>query len=587
MRRLGLGLAVAVAIVLLTAAPASAHADLSSSEPASGAVLAQPPPEIKLSFTEGVDVSLGSVKVFDGEGKEVESGEATQPDGRSDVVSVPLPDLGDGTYVATWRVLSGDSHPIHGAFTFVVGSGAAATADPHTVGGPPAGPDPQALARGLIEADSGSSEVGVVYGAVRFASYASLVVLIGGVAFLLSVWRSGRSLAGVRRLLGGAWVLSILLTVAGIALQGVYASGLPLADAFRWSVIEGVLDTRFGNAWLARLALLVLAGPLLLRVMRGERPPPAWTMVALAVIGAGIVSTGGIAGHPGTDSPAALTVGVDAAHFAAVSFWLGGLLLLCLVVLRRKEPEGAVEAVSRYSPLAFAAVVMIVATGAFQGWWQVRSLGSVTDTTYGRLLLTKATLFTGIMGLAYLSRAWVRRRATVPATALAVAGPGAMRASTPGIRSLRRSVAGEAVIAVAVLAVTAVLVNTVPARTAAKATDAVDARDAFTGPFSTQLHTAKVRIDVGLDPAAAGPNELHIYTLTHGGEATDVEEVKASLTLPDRGIGPLLIPLQRVGPGHLAAYQFQIPLAGTWLMEVTARTSEFEQSKATTPIPIR
>jgi len=592
MRRLGLGLAVAIATIVLAAAPASAHADLEANEPASGAVLDQPPATVKLLFTEGVDVSLGSVRVFDGNGEALAAGQPEQPDSRS--VSVPLPtDLGQGTYVVTWRVVSGDSHPIHGAFTFIVGTGPAvagappAAGDPLTAGPPHAMGDTQALARGLVEADSGSSEVGIILGLVRFASYASLIVLIGGFAFLLVVWPAGKSLAAVRRLLGAAWLLSIVLTIAGIALQGVYAAGLPLADVLRWSVTEGVLDTKFGQAWLARLVLLVVAGPLLLRVVRRNRAVPALMSAVLAAIGAAVLATGGIAGHPGTDHPAALTVGADAAHFAAVSFWLGGLVLLCLVVLRRNEPDGAVEAVSRFSPLAFAAVVMIVVTGTFQGWWQVRSLDAVTGTTYGRLLLAKVGTLTAILGLAYLSRAWVRSRVAEPERVLVGAGPGAMKASTPGIGSLRRSVAAEALLAVAVLVITAVLVNTVPGRTAVKATDAVDARDAFTGPFSTQLHTAKVRIDVGFDPATVGPNEIHIYTLTHGGDAADVEELRARMTLPAKNVGPLELPLQRVGPGHLAAYTFVVPFPGTWLLEVTARTSDIDQSTATTPIQIR
>ena len=574
MRRLVLALAVAMAAVALTAAPAAAHADLVRTAPAAGDVLAAPPSKIDLLFTEDVDASLGAVEVFDAEAKPVKTGPPQQLDGRNDGVTVSMPsDLPFGTYVVTWRVVSGDSHPIHGAFTFIVGTGTAP------------GGHPQALERGLLEADSGSRTVGIVSGAARFLSYASLIVLIGGLFLVLVLWPAGRSVRTVRGILGGAWCLAVLATVAGIAIQGVYAAGLPLSDVFDWSVISDVLDTRFGRAWGARLLLLLLAVPLLRGAMRSAKPVKPGNAVLLGAMALSISVTGGIAGHPGTDHPAAFTVGLDGAHFAAISLWLGGLTLLCLVVLRRGSADTAGEVVPRFSRLALASVVVVVITGTIQGWWQVRSLDALTDSTYGRLLLTKVGLFAGIILLASFARAWVKHRAAAPEPALVAAGPGAM-AATPDIGKLRRTVAGEAVIAVAVLAVTAVLVNTVPGRVAVSGTDSVEARDAFVGPFRTELHTAQVRLDVGVDPARVGTNEIHVYTLTHGGEAADVEEVRARITLTDRGIGPLEVNLQRVGPGHVAAYAYFIPLPGLWLLEVTARTSDISQSKATTPMQI-
>ena len=587
MRRLFVGLAVVLATVALTAAPAAAHADLDRTEPPGGAVLETAPAKLDVLFTGDVEIPDDSISVYDADAQPVAVGRAQQLDGRKDAVTASVPEMGDGTYVVTWRVLSADSHPIHGAFTFIVGTGTPADAGAVAAGsGPSPAANPQALAQQLLEADAGDSDVGIVFGAVRFASYASLIVFLGGAAFLLTLWPQGGSVRAARRIMGGAWAIAIVMSAAGIAMQGVYGEGRPLGDLFDWSVIEGVLDTRFGQAWLARLVLLVVAGPLLVWALRSHRAKHGG-LALLAVIGGAIAATGGIAGHPSTNSPAALAVGIDAAHFAAVSIWLGGLVLLCLVVLRRDDANVAGEVVPRFSKLAFASVAVVALTGTVQGWWQVRTLDALADSTYGRLLITKLALVAGILVLAWFSRAWVRSRAQAPVPALVAAGPGAMTASTPEIRRLRRSVAGEVVIAIAVLAVTAVLVNTVPARTAIAGSDSVDARDAFTGRFDTELHTAQVRIDVGADPARVGPNEIHIYTLTHGGEADDVEELRARISLSANSLGPLEVPLQRVGPGHFAAYAYQIPLPGMWLLEVTVRTSDIDQSNATTPMQIR
>ena len=71
----------------------------------------------------------------------------------------------------------------------------------------------------------------------------------------------------------------------GIALEGVYAAGLELSKVFDPNVFRDVLDTRYGKVALLRLALLVLAYPLLRVLLRARaggdaHPLHAWWMVA-------------------------------------------------------------------------------------------------------------------------------------------------------------------------------------------------------------------------------------------------------------------------------------------------------------------
>ena len=81
-----------------------------------------------LRFDEAVSTLPGSVRVFDSKVERVDSGAVEKP--TSDSVSVGLPDdLGGGTYVVAWRVISADSHPVRGAFAFSIGEPVANTAD--------------------------------------------------------------------------------------------------------------------------------------------------------------------------------------------------------------------------------------------------------------------------------------------------------------------------------------------------------------------------------------------------------------------------------------------------------------------------
>ncbi|WP_324276410.1 copper resistance CopC family protein [Blastococcus brunescens] len=104
-----------------TAAPAAAHATLVSTDPGEGARLDAVPSEVTLEFSEGVSLGAGYARVLGADGERVDTG-AAAVDGR--VLTIPLrADLPDDGYLVTYRVVSADSHPISGAYSFVVGDG--------------------------------------------------------------------------------------------------------------------------------------------------------------------------------------------------------------------------------------------------------------------------------------------------------------------------------------------------------------------------------------------------------------------------------------------------------------------------------
>lgn len=557
--------ALAAAAVVAPAGPAWAHADLASTEPVSGAVLDKAPDEVLLTFTEKVEVALGGIRLFDGDGKSVPLGSISHVPGKPGVVAVDAPALERGLYVVTFRVVSADSHPIRGALTFRIGPA-------------PADDDSSALMQRLLASEGGSSTVGGVFAVARLAAFAALVVLVGAVVFLLGLWPEGRADRRARRLIWAAWGVLAVSTAAAIGLQGAYAAGLSLGDAVRPSVISGVLDTRFGQVYAVRLVLLALAAPVLMALLRppGTRPPPLALTSAAAVVGVGLLLTPGLAGHAASGELVGLAVVADVVHLGGVSVWLGGLVVLAALVLPRAGEPVAARVVPRFSTLAFGAVTVILATGVVQSWRQVRSVEALTDTTYGKVLIVKVALFAAMVALGALSRAAVRRRFRVPAPVLSP-GPGAAAATPAGdsARRLRRSVAAEVGLSVAVLLAAAILVYTPPARSA------------LAQPFATEVVAEPLRIDVTVDPAKAGPTVMHFYTLTAAGTVQEVQEMTAKLQLPDRDVGPLKIPLQRAGPGHFSAYGFEVPIAGRWELELEVLLDEIDQVRGTATIPIR
>lgn len=159
-----------LALLLGGAGSASAHATLTKAEPADVSVLKTAPKQITLTFSETVSLSDGSLRVLSPKNVRVDRGAVTHAGKKADTARVMLRGkLPEGTYTVSWRVVSSDSHPISGAFTFSVGQPSATTAAV-----PTESPDDTAASR--------------VYDVFRYVAYGGLALLIGVALFALVCW---------------------------------------------------------------------------------------------------------------------------------------------------------------------------------------------------------------------------------------------------------------------------------------------------------------------------------------------------------------------------------------------------------------
>jgi len=117
-----LGSFVFVAAVLGLAGPAAAHDAAESSTPAEGASVAVPPEQVSVTFNNNPLGIGSSFSVKDASGAEWADGPVDIVD---NVASQKLKAGGPaGQYTVTWRVVSSDSHPIEGMFTFTASAAA-------------------------------------------------------------------------------------------------------------------------------------------------------------------------------------------------------------------------------------------------------------------------------------------------------------------------------------------------------------------------------------------------------------------------------------------------------------------------------
>jgi copper transport protein len=565
-RRAVVAAAAAVVTGVALAAPASAHATLASSDPPANAVLSKAPGRIDLRFDEAVEISLGAVRLFDGRGHEVDVGRPLHPAGDSRSVEVSVPDVGQGSYVVAWRVVSADSHPVRGAYTFQVGTGAT--------------PAQTGLVARLLANQGGNAAAGLWLGVARFLAYAGLAVVMGGLAVLAALWPDGVRQTQVRRALWIGLGAALIGSLAAVALQAPYASGRSLSDALvpaRWG---DVVSTRAGGALARRAALLAVVGTGLLLTLR-RITTTGWRFAA-AVSGLAALALVALAGHGATGRWPLVGAVATVVHVGAMAVWVGGLVVVLIGALRLGDASAALVVVRRFSALAFWAVAVVVLSGVVQAYRQVGSFDALISTTYGRVLVVKTAVVAVLVAVAALARRFLyaEDRAVPLAPVPAAVGAAVLESSpAPGrpgdaSRRLRRTIAIEAALAAVVLGVTSLLVASAPA---------VAERS---GPFNTSLVQDQVLASITVDPARQGRNQLHVYLSPPGGSLQKAEEITVRVALPSRDIGPIEVPVQSAGPNHVTTDALDLPVAGTWQLEVLARFGQFDQVRFLTNVPV-
>jgi copper transport protein len=499
--KLTLALVAALLGSAVLAATALGHATLLNSKPKAGQVLERSPRAVLLVFDEAIDPQFVQLRVEDRAGGRVDRGEPYHPGGREERLAVRLQPRLDGAYVASYRVISEDGHPVVKRTPFRVRAPMAERKE-RAEGqmSPPAGAGPsggamQASGGGEHEDLEPSGMTDAAFAVTRGLGYLAIALAVGGLVFLFVVWlpalvqvagggsgwlaASERFARLARGIVVGAVLLGLAATAGAIVLQAATSTGTSFWTALDADAIDAVSDTRPVRAWTARLGLWLLFGITVLVLLRPQRVPglrraalgavgaaPARPLsrpqvALLGVIIGALAFTAAAAGHSWTHSPRGVLVLADTAHVLALSAWLGGLAML-LVALpiavralagRERIPLVA-AAVGRFSRLAMLAVALLLLSGIVQSIVLVGALDAFVETAYGRLVLAKIALFLGLVSLgAYNQRRLLPRLRSVadeheePARAAAL---------------LRRSVACEVGLALVVLGLASVLVATDP-----------------------------------------------------------------------------------------------------------------------------
>ena len=114
------GAALLLGLSWAGASPAVAHAFLDHAAPRVGSTVSPSPSELVLSFTQELEPAFSTVEVLDERGTKVDKGDVQVDPQDGALLRASLNPLPPGTYKVIWRVVSVDTHPTEGDFTFQV-----------------------------------------------------------------------------------------------------------------------------------------------------------------------------------------------------------------------------------------------------------------------------------------------------------------------------------------------------------------------------------------------------------------------------------------------------------------------------------
>ena len=272
--------------------------------------------------------------------------------------------------------------------------------------------------------------------AAKFLAYAGGFVAAGSALFAMV---NGERVSEIRRSLNAVCAFAVVIATAATAAQFFVQSGRLMDEGMVGmldpDMIELVSGAPLGVSVFVRVSGLVL-------LMLTFLPLGAFTKVA-GMAGVLLVAASfSFVGH-GTGDPRWLLSSLVTVHLVAVIFWIGALMPLYALSHSTRNISVAGDMAHRFGQQAAFVVGILIAIGAFLGWWLIGSMADLFGSQYGLTFLAKLTIVAGLLALATANKFRF-----VPAM---------MRGDQQGAVHLRHSIRWETLAIATILIITAVL----------------------------------------------------------------------------------------------------------------------------------
>jgi putative copper export protein len=391
-------------------------------------------------------------------------------------------------------------------------------------------------------------------------------------------------------LLPAAFIASALLILITV---NRFATGTSV-----WSYLTTVRTGEYRGVQLVLTAVALVGADVLFLGTTARRRNVGVGLLIAATAGALFMSS--LVSHSANAEGKFWSIASDFAHLVASSAWLGALIVLPLLLrwVRGRFEEAQrflylANVFDRFSILAAISVVVVIATGAFNGIAAVPTADAMVDTTYGRVLLAKLALLAPLLAIAGVNAFVLKPRLVSLIDGLyQEGGTTDERRRADWRRQLGRvqralpwTIAVEVVLVVAVFAAVGVLSQT---STAEGEIAQKEAEQAGGERFTQTADRDGLKLTLEVSPNRVGINDYLVRAQRpDGADADTVERVRLRFTFddPNSAVAPSELLLNRFG-GNWQGQGAYFSQRGNWRVDVGIRRSDGDDVAQAFVLPV-
>ena len=533
---------------------ASAHPFLLDSEPGQGQNAPAGTIQIITNYSEAVEIGFSELKVYDANGNQIDNRDTAYNDGETSLIITTQP-LEDGVYTITSKVLSKvDGHLVQAAIVFGVGD--------------------VKIDSALLEKQETSESTFIPESIARFPGLVGQTIVLGGVIVSITIWSSQQTrFREVFADINEQFKLKFS-KIIGYGVIATFASNFIMLGVQTWRLETSPLDvigTTFGTTWLIRMIItIVIIG--LWFWMERKKQITIKGQIPLLIASLILIATTTMMGHGASTELEAPWI-LDYTHNLLSSIWIGGLIFFAFVALptitktdNSTKEKIALSLIPRFSGLFIIAIGILIITGPTLLWFLDDNVASLTDSTYGKLILIKIGIaavmiaFGGLYQVKFLKNIHDFEKLNIS-------------------KKISKPLKFEAGLGIALLAVVALLVNSsLPA-------GEIQSADALQGTFGFEstLFSENAKFDVKVLPAGIGSNTISVIVSSYDNKPlADISGVKIKVSNPQKNISPIEADVTENIQDSITKYSGDATFgfAGNWQIELEAQRTENSNENA-------
>ncbi|RIL75818.1 copper resistance protein CopC [Staphylococcus cohnii] len=344
----------------------SAHATLEKVTPTQNSVVDNAPNEITLQFNEPVHAKYSSIQIYDDKGSEITEVKPSTT-GSSQTLTFPIENLNKGTHSIHWHTMSADGHEINDSFEFSVG---------------------KQTANGIDTAPPFYEQADFWFGVTRFILEGLLITLTG--FYLVNALAKRQRLPHLNL---KTYTLPTVLILVMTSVITVLIYMMTLSS----DIVSDVLSLQKTTLLQTPFILTMVAVIILLLLFTLKNMATSWYIFIPSLI----LITLSMSGHAWSQSIPIWSIFIRVIHIVGISFWLGALIYLTIMVLGKKQFE-VIQMRPFLLKVNISAVMLIVISGVLMSIDQTNVLSLWQNIqTWTVLLLVKVLLTIVMMTLGF------------------------------------------------------------------------------------------------------------------------------------------------------------------------------------------